>query len=167
MGIHAQEKYITLGLDPGCYKTGFAFVNREGGLLLSGIFPTADSDNFFSAVLSERDALSSWLIEGNLASLPENLFSAIDFIAIGNGTHSKSFTESVREALSCEIMTVDEHNTTLEARTLYWQIHRPSLLCRLIPEGLRVPARVLDDLAAWSIALRGLKKYRDIFRNRL
>ena len=167
MEIYTREKYITLGLDPGRDKTGFAFVNDSGVLLASGIFPSNEAEKFFSAFLAGHHALSSWLIEGTLESLPENLLSAVNFIAIGNGTHSKSFTERVSKNLPCEILTVDEKNTTLEARGLYWQIHRPSFLMRLIPEGLRVPARVLDDLAAWSIALRGLKKYRDIRRNKL
>ncbi len=46
MGIHTREKYITLGLDPGRYKTGSAFVNREGDLLSSGIFPASCRPNF-------------------------------------------------------------------------------------------------------------------------
>ena len=167
MGIHVRQEYIVLGIDPGRDKTGFAFVDDRGALLASGIFPSNEADNFFSAVLAGREYFSSWLIEGSAESLHENLLSAIKFIAIGDGTHSKNFTERVRESLPCEILTVDERNTTLEARGLYWKIHRPSFLMRLIPEGVRVPARVLDDLAAWAIALRGLKKYRDIRRNKL
>ena len=167
MGIHSRQEYIALGLDPGRDKIGFAFVNPSGVLIASGIFPSNEAEKFFTAILSRRENLSSWLIEGNAESLPENLLAVIKFAAIGNGTHSKIFTERVRDSLSCEILTVDERNTTLEARGLYWQLHRPSFWLRLIPEGLRVPARVLDDLAAWAIALRGLKKYRDIRRNKL
>ena len=99
--------------------------------------------------------------------MPENISHSIKFIAIGNGTHSKDFTSQVKDAFTCEVLTVDERNTTLEARSLYWKIHAPNFWTRLIPEGLRVPKRVLDDLAAWAIALRGLKKYRDINQNKL
>ena len=166
MGIHSRED-IVLGIDPGRDKTGFAFVNFEGELLVSGIFASSEAEEFFRAVLAGREKIASWLIEGNQESLPDDLLSAIKFIAIGDGTHSEIFTERVQANLPCEIITVDERNTTLEARNLYWRIHRPSLWQRLVPEGLRVPARVLDDLAAWSIALRGLKKYRDIRRNKL
>lgn len=176
MGIHAGEKHIVLGLDPGRDKTGFAFVDGEGELIVSGIFPSGESGRFFAAVRanfcggdahnSHGDTLSEWMIE-KVSPLPENLLHSIAFIAIGNGTHSKSFTQQVRAALSCKLLTVDESNTTLEARTLYWKLHSPNFWMRLIPEGLRVPARVLDDLAAWAIALRGLKKYRDINQNRL
>ncbi len=261
MGIHFREKHIVLGLDPGRDKTGFAFVDREGELILSGIFPSSEGDKFFRGVKSNfygdaatslnsngyaatptnpndsatflnsndvavtpqttnyaatslnsndvavtpqttnyaatslnsngyaatpqttndsatslnsndditnsnGDALSKWIIE-KVSALPEDLLQAIAFIAIGNGTHSKHFTEKVRAVFSCEVLTVDERNTTLEARSLYWKLHAPNFWTRLIPEGLRVPARVLDDLAAWAIALRGLKKYRDINQNRL
>ena len=162
MGIHAREKYIVLGLDPGRDKIGFAFVNDEGRLIASGIFPSSRSDDFFRAVIA-GESIAEFLIEG---TLPE-IMTPIKFIAIGNGTHSKDFTTRVKAAFSCEVLTVDERNTTLEARALYWKIHAPKFWTRLIPEGLRVPARVLDDLAAWAIALRALKKDRDINQNKL
>ena len=165
MGIHSREKHIVLGLDPGRDKTGFAFVNDEGGLIASGIFPSSESDRFFGAVMT-GESLAEFTIEGDSQALSQ-IPDSIRFIAIGNGTHSKDFTAKVRAAFSCEVMTVDERNTTLEARGLYWKIHAPNFWMRLIPEGLRVPARVLDDLAAWAIALRALKKYRDINQNKL
>ena len=167
MGIHARKEFVILGLDPGRDKIGFAFVDSDGGLRASGMFPSSESSKFFLAVKSDREALREFIIEGGLDALPEDIAGSVNFIAIGNGTHSAEFTERVRESLSAEILTVDERNTTLEARSLYWKIHRPGLLMRLIPEGLRVPARVLDDLAAWAIALRAVKKYRDMSQNKL
>ena len=73
----------------------------------------------------------------------------------------------MRKIVGHEIITVDERNTTLEARSLYWRLHRPGIFVRLLPEGMRVPPRVIDDLAAWAVALRGLKEYRDIRGNKL
>ena len=152
MGIHSGEKRIVLGLDPGRDKTGFAFVDEEGELLASGIFPTNEQDSFFRKILAGYDGLAD---------------CRIIFAAIGDGTHSKKFTEKARAALPFEVLTVDERNTTLEGRKLYWKVNAPSIWVRLLPEGLRVPNRAIDDMAAWAIALRGLKKYRDISRNRL
>ena len=166
MGIHIREGSLVLGFDPGRDKTGFAFVNLEGGLLLSGIFPTTEHAQFFSA-LHEREALSVWTLEGSIDALPDDVMESVLFVAVGNGTHSREFTQLLHDNLPCETVSVDEKNTTLEARKLYWQLHTPSLLMRLLPKGLRVPARVLDDLAAWSIALRAVKKYRDIRPNKL
>ena len=97
----------------------------------------------------------------------KNIFSFVKFIAIGDGTTSKKFAEFIRKKINVDIIIVNEKNTTLEARNLYWKIHKPSLWMKFIPKGLRVPARVLDDLAAWAIALRAVKKYRDIRANKL
>ena len=158
-----MEENILLAIDPGRDKTGFAFVDSQGSLLASGIFPTHEHAKFFAALTAKSGTLSQWLTEGHADSLPDS----VKFIAIGNGTHSREFTQLLRENLTCNVLTVDEHNTTLEARNLYWKIHTPNFWTRLLPEGLRVPNRVLDDLAAWAIALRALKKYRDIFPNKL
>ena len=81
----------------------------------------------------------------------------VKFSALGNGTKSKEFYVYLKNKISCEIKLVDEKNTTLEARKLYWKIHKPDLFERLLPEGLRVPKRNLDDLAAFAIALRALQ----------
>ena len=159
VGIYTGKENLILGLDPGRDKIGFAFSDFEGRLILSGIFPYSKRDNFFND-------FTHYVIEGKI-NINKDLMSHVKFVSIGNGTHSREFTEYVKNKISCEILTVDEKNTTLEARGLYWEISRPSFFMRLLPEGLRVPSRVLDDLAAWSIALRGLKKYRDISGNKL
>ena len=148
MGIY-YEKKLVLGLDPGRDKVGFAFVELNGDLILSGIFPTSERDKFFTG-----ENISEFVIEKRGCV---NL-SDVKFIALGNGTHSKEFHKYVKNKVACEIVIVDERNTTLEARKLYWKIHKPGFFAKLLPEGLRVPERVLDDLAAWGIALRALNK---------
>ncbi len=158
---------IILGLDPGRDKIGFAFTELDGGLISSGIFPQIEHVPFFHALLHDSHALSRWTLEGNTDSLPKNPAGSLEFTAIGNGTHSHTFTDLAKNFLPCEVLTVDERNTTLEARSLYWKLHKPGIFMRLLPEGLRVPHRMLDDLAAWAIAIRALKKYRDIRRNKL
>ena len=171
MALHAGEAVrMILGFDPGRDKTGFAFVDMDGGLVLSGIFPTNERDAFFAGIETEERDLSAWITEGDASSLPENLIGHVAAVIIGDGTTSREFAGYVCERTSgwgCEAVTVDERNTTLEARSLYWKIHEPGMLVRLVPEGMRMPGRVLDDLAAWAVALRGLKKYRDISRNKL
>ena len=191
MGIYIGEKYMILSFDPGRDKIGFAFVDMNGDLILSGIFQADELENFcdninksstenhnnisiftttFTTTKNINFSLSSlkiFVIEGKLESLPENIIDAIKFIAIGNGTNSKKFHERIKNKFSIEIKIIDEKNTTLEASNLYWKIHNPGFFMKLIPESLRVPNRILDDLAAWSIALRALKKYRDINNNKL
>ncbi|MBQ6110996.1 MAG: endonuclease [Synergistaceae bacterium] len=159
---------MILAFDPGRDKTGFAFVDEESNLILSGIFESREREKFFDALTHNQNRnLSAYILEGRIKSLPENLISHVKFIAIGNGTHSKEFHEYIKNRIKIEIMTVDERNTTLEARSLYWKIHEPKFFMRLLPESMRVPSRVLDDLAAWAIAIRAVKRYRDIKENRL
>ena len=170
VAVHAGEKDLVLGLDPGRDKTGFAFVNLDGGLAAAGIFPTADRENFFAGIESSVSVLRDCFTEGNADFLPENLCGHVAAVIIGDGTTSREFSGYVRERVAgwdCEVLAVDERNTTLEARSLYWKVHRPGFWLRLLPEGMRVPERVLDDFAAWAVALRGLKKYRAIRRNKL
>ena len=156
MGIHS-EKNIILALDPGRDKTGFAFLDFDGRLLASGIFSSSERDNFFRT-LESGESFSRWTLEGDSKSVNH---SQIKFIALGNGTGSKEFHDYVKTVADYQIIIVNERNTTLEARGLYWKLHRPSLLMKLIPESLRVPARILDDLAAWAIGLRALRVLRE------
>ena len=149
MGIYAEKEALALGLDPGRDKTGFAVVKLDGEFMMAGIFPTVDRDKFFDA-----EDFSTWLTEGLSTKI-----DGLKFIFIGNGTGSGEFFSYVKNKIKgCEIILVDERNTTLEARKLYWKFHKPGLLARLLPESLRVPGRPLDDLAALAITLRVIEK---------
>jgi hypothetical protein len=46
------------------------------------------------------------------------------------------------------VITVNETNSTLEARDRYWIMYPPQGLQRLIPQGLRIPPRPVDDIVA-------------------
>ena len=156
MGIYLQdENDLILGIDPGRDKTGFAFVNSNGDLICSGIVNAEDREKFFDALTKQYD-ISNFVVEGEY----KKLFCSVKFIALGNGTKSQEFHEYLKNKLKskCEIKLIDERNTTLEARKLYWKIHKPKFLEKLLPENMRVPKRILDDLAAWAIALRALKE---------
>ena len=152
MGIYAGQGNLILAFDPGRDKTGFAVVRESCELLFSGIFPSDERERFFDMLT--RSDVGEFVIERRAEDF--DFMSDVRFIAIGDGTHSKEFRSYVGRRLPLEIKITDERNTTLEARKLYWRLHSPGLLARLLPEGLRVPPRVLDDLAAWAIALRAL-----------
>jgi RNase H-fold protein (predicted Holliday junction resolvase) len=51
---------------------------------------------------------------------------------------------------------VDERETTLRARSLYFADHPPRGWRRLIPLGMQMPPRPIDDYAAVLIARRYL-----------
>ncbi|MBQ4430978.1 MAG: endonuclease, partial [Synergistaceae bacterium] len=101
---------FVLAFDPGRDKTGFAFVDFDGGLIASGIFPTQELERFLAV-------LSPYVIEG---TPPENAIPRAKLIITGNGTHSREFTGRAEAIMGRGVMTVDERNTTLEARGLYW-----------------------------------------------
>ena len=165
-----MEKNFILAFDPGRDKIGFALVNFDGELIFSGIFPSDKKEIFFDMLLNEKN-LEEFLIEklappdkglpvqtGERAVFGDGVsISKIKFIAVGNGTKSKDFYNYVKNKFQIEIKIIDEKNTTLEARKLYWKIHEPDSFQKFLPEGLRVPKRVLDDLAAWAIALRAVR----------
>jgi hypothetical protein len=148
---------LTLGLDPGRDKTGWALVLDRGELLLAGIVPTGDL-NFFLAVfalpsLEWEESLKRWICERRSA-VPDE--TRVERAALGNGTGSREAAEwLVRFGL--KVLSVDEKGTTLAARDLYWSLHHPTLWQRCLPRSLRVPPRVVDDMAAWAIALRGVE----------
>ncbi|MCR5335989.1 MAG: hypothetical protein K6E42_05490 [Synergistes sp.] len=135
------------GIDPGRWKTGVAFAESER-LLFSAIVPS-DKSSVLSAAFKSGDwkLLEEWGKEGSIENI---LGRTADKVYIGTGTSYKDFQSEL--PVSCE--SADEYGTTLEARNIYWKLHPPRGLLRLIPLSLRTPPRPIDDLAAYAIVLR-------------
>ncbi len=135
------------GIDPGRWKTGVAFAEAER-LLFSAIVPS-DKSSVLSAAFKSGDwkLLEEWGKEGSIENI---LGRAADKVYIGTGTSSKDLQYGL--PVSCE--RADEYGTTLEARNIYWTLHPPRGLLRLIPLSLRTPPRPIDDLAAYAIILK-------------
>jgi hypothetical protein len=76
-------------------------------------------------------------------------------VVVGNGTGSKKVQE-VLHLRGCNFTVFDEAGTSIEARELYFNDYPPKGLARLLPRGLRFPARPIDDYAACAIARRFL-----------
>lgn len=141
---------MNAGIDPGRWKTGVAF-EEAGELLFSAIVPTEERSALFQAFFDARWVLlNRWRMEGRLSAIegrrPERIF-------IGDGTSSKDFSE----AFPIPFETAAEYGTTLEAREIYWRLHRPAGIMKLLPTSLRTPPRNVDDLAAFAIAKRAEK----------
>ena len=125
-----------LGLDPGTRKCGYALVTGIGQPPLTlGIAPVE--------ALGER-----------LAELLRG--TPVGIAAIGRGTNAGPVAEIVR-ALGVQVELVDEHETTLRARARFFADHPPRGWRRLIPRGMLLPDRPIDDYAALLIAERFLK----------
>lgn len=155
VGICFQgEAPVILGLDPGRDKTGWALVRSTGDLVFSGIFPTPETSVFLKIAGMPpqlwEEKFSVWLCERRASITGKD---TIECIAVGNGTGSGEIVRKANES-GLKTFLVDETGTTLKARELYWRLHRPAWWQRCLPRSLRVPPRVLDDLAAWAIALR-------------
>jgi RNase H-fold protein (predicted Holliday junction resolvase) len=125
-----------IGLDPGTRKCGFAIVRELGATPVRlGIVPLGDL----------RGALREILIA-----------TPADVAAVGRGTNAEEVSRIVRDA-GLRVELVDEYETTLRARARYFEDHPPRGLRRLIPRGMLLPDRPIDDYAALLIAERFLR----------
>ena len=126
-----------LGLDPGRDKCGIA-------------------------VMSDRQIVHYRIIDSDEAiSTIQRLARQYDLnlIVMGNGTTSKNWQKLIEStAIAVPVVTVDEKNSTLEARDRYWTMYPPQGLQRLIPSGLRVPPRPVDDIVAILLIERYLSQ---------
>ncbi|HEY4441043.1 MAG TPA: pre-16S rRNA-processing nuclease YqgF [Candidatus Elarobacter sp.] len=124
-----------LGLDPGTRKCGFAVVSALG---------------------APPEALGIIPIEALEARLREILAAhPIELAAIGQGTNSAAVV-AVARSLGLPIEMIDERETTLRARARFFQDHPPRGWRRLMPRGMLLPDRPIDDYAALLIAERHL-----------
>ncbi len=122
-----------LGIDPGTRKCGFAVVREPFAAPLElGIVPT-----------------------GDLASTVADLAARfpIRAVALGRGTHASQVAALVA-GLDVPVHLVDERETTLLARQRYFAVHPPRGWRRLVPRGMLLPPRPIDDFAALLIAER-------------
>ena len=137
------------GIDPGRWKIGFALAScGDRRLLFSAVVPS-DKKEILIAAITQGDwrALVAWQQEGSVSEITQ---TPPIRVAIGDGTSSREFVVGL--PFSYEV--VEEYGTTLEARKIYWNLHPPRGLMKLIPTSLRTPPRAVDDLAAYAIILR-------------
>lgn len=123
-----------LGIDPGTRKAGFAVVDRSGIALELGIEPVETLLERARGLVSRHDVVA---------------------IALGTGTNAAAMRSALAQ-LGVPVRLVDERETTLRARPLYFAEHPPRGWRRLIPLGMQVPPRPIDDYAAVLIARRYL-----------
>ena len=133
----ATASGIFLGFDPGRDKCGLALVRGDRRPLRHEVV-SADC-----AIATLQD----WL----QAETPECL-------VMGDGTMSRQWQARLESAFpDLPVALADERNSTLEARDRYWQLYPPRGLQRLVPMGLRVPPRPVDDIVAILLVERYLQ----------
>lgn len=123
-----------LAVDPGRSKWGLAVVCRDGRCLERQQVLRAQGVEAADRLL-RLHGVSRVLVGGRTGG------------AEALGLLSKLPSVSAAQA-------VDEHGSTLAARSLYYRYHPPRGWRRLVPRGLLVPPRALDDYAAEVLARR-------------
>ncbi len=125
-----------LGLDPGTRKCGYAVVTGlDAPPLTLGIVAIE--------TLAEK-------LREVLAANP------VALAAVGRGTNAAVVADVVRE-LGVRVELVDERETSLLARARFFRDHPPRGWRRIVPRGMLLPDRPIDDYAALLIAERFLK----------
>ncbi len=138
------------GIDPGREKFGWALVESNGDLLLSGITPRPSFGLWLETLASGKAVgFDEWVCERNVN---DPVLSPCRNILLGKGTGMKEMAENIRDR-GVAFETVPEAYSTLRARKLYWMLHPPRGLVRVVPLSFRVPPRPVDDLAAWRLVL--------------
>ena len=130
---------MILGFDPGRDKCGVAVMETNQQI-------------HFHQVVESANAIAT--IEKLCQQFP------IELVVMGNQTTAKSWQQKIQAHLdsSIPIIMVDERNSSLEARDRYWQMYPPQGLTRLIPQGMRLPPRPIDDIVAILLIERYLTK---------
>ena len=123
-------------VDPGRSKAGYALLEPSGSVLAAGIEAIGDLPERLRALAGER---------------------AVAAIALGAGTNARKI-ETALASLGLPIHLVDEYETTRMARALYFADHPPRGWRRIVPLGLQVPPRPIDDYAAILIGRRFLAR---------
>ena len=118
-------------------KAGFALVSDAGVVLERGIESVERLAERLSSLLTRHRA---------------------DVLAIGAGTNAARVPAGLAP-LGLPVYLVDERETTLRARGLYYAENPPRGLQRLLPLGLRFPPRPIDDYAAEIIARRWVARH--------
>ncbi len=127
--------FLLAGLDPGRSKCGVVLADSRASVLLQ------------AAILAPAEALNllrHWQQQRGLAQ-----------VVLGNGTGSGPWPAQLR-GCGLDPHSVDERGTTLEARSRFWELEGAGSWRRLLPPGLRLPPRDVDDVVAQLLLERWL-----------
>jgi RNase H-fold protein (predicted Holliday junction resolvase) len=136
--LDALAQPVLLGFDPGRQKCGVAVMGVDRTL-------------YYHAVVAAEAAIST------IQTLQQQF--PISLLVLGDQTGSRDWQQKLNQlADPLRIMTVDERNSSLEARDRYWQMYPPQGLTQLIPPGMRTPPRPIDDIVAILLIERYLQR---------
>lgn len=129
---------VILGFDPGRQKCGFAVMGLDRNL-------------FYHAVIAADEAIAT--IQTLRSQYP------ISILVMGDQTSAQEWKQKLLDLPDpLRVVLVDERYSTLEARDRYWQMFPPKGLSRLLPIGLRMIDRPIDDIVAILLIERYLER---------
>ena len=129
-----------LAIDPGISKVGLAILAPDGTVKLKKIIPTVKLFTELESILQ--------------------VFSPAPII-VGNRTGSSSVKKDLATlAPNIEVIEVDEHHSSEEARKRYWTGNPPRGWRKFIPTSLQTPPRPYDDDVAVILGERYLASLR-------
>ncbi|MEN9203017.1 MAG: pre-16S rRNA-processing nuclease YqgF [Thermostichus sp. DG_1_6_bins_120] len=127
---------VVIGFDPGRDKCGVAVVQLGSELRIL-----------------HREVIASAAALPQLHALWQQ-FRA-ERLILGNQTTAQAWKRQLGSLLPPQqIVLVDERYSSQEARQRYWEFYPPQGWERLLPKGLRVPAKAYDDLVALILVER-------------
>lgn len=121
-----------LAIDPGTDKCGLAVVDLAGQALRLQVVARTD------LAAAVRTALDHF---------------PVGVVLVGHATCGRAVVQELSALLpQVPVLIAPERNTTLRAREVYFRENPPRGWRRLIPRGLLLPPRPIDDYAALLIA---------------
>lgn len=125
-------------IDPGSEKTGVAVLGGDGSLAEKKIIPTGELEAYLTGAYAQY---------------------RFTHIVMGDGTNHKHLQPVAerwirRQAPAVTFSLVDEKNTTVEGRAMYFKYTLRRGWRRFVPLSLQYPPEPVDDFVAWIIGLR-------------
>ena len=130
-----------IAVDPGQDKCGAAVLDRRQGVLNHTVI----------AADQLRSLIDRWTCD-----------YACRVIVVGDRTAHNQTLQNLQQLLAAkiidQIVLIDEHKSTQEARQRYWTVHPPTGWRKIFPRGLLIPPCAIDDFAAIILAERYFAK---------
>jgi len=134
-GDHQSEKTI-FSIDPGREKVGVAILSLQGEVLFHNVLPEEEIEKEIKMLKKQYRPFQ---------------------VVVGNSTGREKIMK-ILEKMNLSFTLVDEHNSSEEARKLYFQAHPPRGWRKIVPLSFLYPDEVFDDWQAVVIGRRYLNQ---------
>ena len=124
---------MVIAVDPGTSKCGVALLSGTGKVIWRGIVVRGE-------------------VIKKVAKLFEEYPQAV--VVVGGSTQGVAVQKEISDATGLPAALVDERETTMLARELFWSENRPGCFWGIFPPSFRPLPRPIDDYAAVIIGRR-------------